>query len=166
MNPFDLVYDALWRLALAGGVDQLVSPGNRVRYDQADADPLKREVSSVDLPELILVPETLNANIHSTSHTSMLRRNYSFLLSTGDMRLAKPGGLHAVEWALFRGMHGWRTELTRLVWPAGSDWHFVKNANVPDARSGLSDRERNRNILGWSAAWTCQVEMHFRIGDM
>jgi hypothetical protein len=163
MNPFDLVYDALWQMVLdSTPMSELVKPGNIIRYDQTSRDPYKKEVATEDLPELVLTSEGADdINMHATSCTSMLRRTYAFMISTGDFRLQKI--LHPVEWALFCSMSDFRSRLGSLQWEGEN---FVKEANFVSVLNGTSDPDKNRGIRGWSAVWRCRVAMHFRTASL
>ena len=155
-NPFDDVYSALWSLPLLHpDFEELVRPGNRIRFDGPNRDPVKDAVATSDLPELTLFTEGLSAMLCNTSSTSKVVRRYTWALASGDLRLAT---LHAVEWALFVSMLRWRDVLTALIYEGS---HFVKRADFTSVVEGRSTSEQNRNIAGWSALWRCEVEMHF-----
>lgn len=165
-NPFQLVYDALWQmLAERADLADLVKVGNRIDFGRPETpDPFKRTIAAADLPEVILVPAGMDANLFSTSSSSNCVRRYQWLLSTGDLRIHE--GLHPVEWAIFCGMADWQTKLTSLEWPANSGRHFVKLADIDTVTEGKSDHEKNRGIAGWSAVWTCSVHMYFSTADL
>lgn len=162
-NPFAKAYDALWALAEESALlTSLVRAGNRVKFNHTRPfHPVKQEVSEADLPELALASATSSANLHNTSSSSMIVRQYTWLLSTGDMSITNK--LMPVEWALFAAMTNWKLVLGALTW---NGEHFVKRANVVSIDNGFADPERNRGITGWSAAWTCEVEMHFATADL
>lgn len=160
MNPFGMVYDALWNMALASEpLAELVKPRNRIRFDEENnRDPIKQNVQAADLPELVLVPVgSQAANLTASSCESSIVRRYSFIVSTGDMRLTE--GLLSVEWALFCALANWKAVLTALE---HGGTRFVKNVRLAEVTNGESNPEQNRNIKGWSAVWSCEVEMRFR----
>lgn len=161
MNPFALVYNALWTMAEASyPLTQLVRPGNRIKFNQTgQSDPTKRQVSNADLPELILVTTASNANIRGTSSSSMIIRQYDWIIATGDTSTVNK--LLPVEWALFCAMCRWPYVLGPLKYPSDAPDGFVKRANILSVNSGLTDPERNRGIMGWSSIWSLEVEMHF-----
>lgn len=162
-NPFTMVYDALWTMLEAHPqFEQDVKPGNRIKYNSdKDRDPLKQAVAAGDLPEVVLIGTTVAANLMSSSSGSSCTRQYTWLVSTGDFRYNKY--LAQVEWEIFVAMLNWRTVLTALKY---ADKNFVKQANIVSATMGASDRERNRGIIGWSAAWTVEVQMMFTTSDL
>lgn len=156
-----MVYDSLWALAEGSSLlTSLVKPGNRIKFNQNSPrvrrDPIKREISTSDLPELILVSTGMSANLHQTSTSSSCTRNYEWIIATGDLIIVNT--LLPVEWALFAAMANWKTIISSLQWNGHS---FVKRANMTSVDNGLTDPERNRGIRGWSALWRCEVEMHF-----
>lgn len=166
-DPFQLVFDALWAL-VDGSVPltALVKPGNKIRFNVTDdRDPIKTRVGDADLPELILTTEgSTELNIHSTSNTSHIYRQYAWLLSTGDQRLNYR--LFPVQWALFCAMTNWGNVLSVLEWPATTGKKFVKSVNYISATEGQSDADRNRGIEGWSSLWRCEVKMYFATADL
>jgi hypothetical protein len=165
-NPFTMVYAAIWRMIEDWpDLDELIKPGNRIKYDSPVVrSPFKEKISTADLPELALVADTVNCNTHQTCSTSRCTRRYSFMLSTGDYRYSAL--MAQLEWMLFATTHDWKSRLGKLVWPEGSDWHFCKRYDTPDASVGESNPDLNRNIRGWAAVWSFEVEMHFRRADI
>jgi hypothetical protein len=162
-NPFTLVFDALWTMPEAHPLFlNLVKVGNRVKFNkQENRDPLKQEIAVGDLPEVTLVSDSLSAVLYNTSSTSMCKRQYTWILATGDFRICEL--LFQIEWALFVSMLGWKEKLCALEW---NSERFVKRADITTVTNGQSDRERNRGINGWSAIWRCEVEMHFKTSDL
>lgn len=165
-NPFILVYDALWTLAEnSAQLTSLVKLKNRIKFNHTgQSNPIKDEISSGDLPELVLVTTSSGANLHETSNSSRITRQYEWIISTGDTRVQ--GGLLEVEWALFSAMSLWYPTLTALRWPDGAIDGFVKRSNILGINSGLTDPDRNRGIVGWSSIWGIEVQMHFRTADL
>ena len=157
MNPFDMVYDALWQMLLSHPVfERDVKTGNRVRYDiKTDRDPMKDTIAAGDLPEVVLASDTVSGNLMQTSSTSMVTKRFSVLVSTGDFRAPI---LTSVEWCIFTALTGWPERLGALTW---KQQRFVKRVQLVSAQSGLSDAAANRNIKGWAAKWVAEVEMHF-----
>jgi hypothetical protein len=164
-NPFTLVYDALWELAFQHPVvADLVKVGNRAAYndDTKTDDPVKRTVLNADFPEIVLqVAGITGGNMHQTSSTSMVRRRYTFTISTGDFRLHPK--LHQIEWGLFCAMADWKRVMGELVW---NGQNFVKRCDLGDVSEGFVNPEKNRGIRGWSAVWACDLEMHFKTSDL
>lgn len=155
-NPFDAVYGGLWSLIEAyPTIDMLIKPGNRVKFD-AQGQMVPPVVADADLPELILSPATTNANLRSTSNSTQCTRVYEWIISTGSQQLTDK--IYAVEWAIFITHLKWNTTLTALL---HNGTPYVKQLRIVSAQTGISDRELNRGIKGWSAIWRVEVDMHF-----
>ena len=162
-NPFGMVHTTLWEMLLRHpSFVADVKERNRIRFDsKTDRDPIKSQIQAGDLPEVCIVADTLTANLHSTSNTSMITRQYAVMIATGDYRYSE--FLARVEWEVFVALLDWRKRLTALKW---NDKGFVKRANLLSGGAGLSDPKLNRNIVGWSATWRVEVEMHFATIDL
>ncbi len=163
-NPFAAVLHTLWGMLLSHPqFVRDVKERNRIRFDSPSMrDPLKETVQVADLPEVAIAVQSSSANMMSTSDTSSFTRQYSILVSSGDMRYSEL--LANVEWQVFVGLLGWKGRLSALEWKNG--WRYVKRVNVIGVATGLSDPKANRNIQGWSTAFTIEVEMHFRTTDL
>lgn len=162
-NPFTLIFDGLWALLESNPQFVLDVPsGNRIKYNiPQNRDPFKQQVAVADLPEVVLVCTSAQGFLHNSSSTCRCVRGYSILISTGDFRVNEL--LHQVEWDVFTAMFNWRTALSSLKWNNKS---FIKRLDLTQITQGLSDKERNRGIQGWSAVWGCEVEMVFNNTDL
>jgi len=165
-NPFSMVYTTLADLVWSyPDVQEHIRPGNYVRYDlPQQRDPLKDNITPGDMPEVVLMDQASTANIHSSSSTSMTRRVYSWMISTGDYRVTY--SLCDIEWIIWVAMADWQSVLGQLKWPIGSYCSFCKKLDVIETTSGLLVSEQNRNLKGWSSIWQVAVEMHFRTADL
>ena len=163
-DPFSLVYDALWDTAVAyDAFADLVALKSRISFnDDANRSPVKNLIAPADLPEVILAPVGGSGDLFHTSCSSMVIKRYMWLISTGDLRV-DAGKLFPVEFALMRAMCHWQTRVSPLTWAGNT---FVKRLDMLDLSEGESDAERNRGIKGWSALWTCEVEMHFATSQL
>lgn len=162
-NPFVLVHNKLWELVEAHpNCGSIVAAGNRIKFNSPTVrNPIKPSVQDADLPELMLVTNGGDTNLMDTSSSTRVTRRWDFIISTGDLRTNHY--LYQVEWMLLVALLGWKTELTALEWKEKT---FVKKLTVPDIDEGQSDKEKNRNIEGWSSLWRCDVEMHFKTKDL
>lgn len=158
-----MIYGALWDLAETSvPLTSLVAIGNRVRFDSTkNVDPIKREITQSDLPELMLVATGGSGNLMETSSSSRFNRTYDWLLATGDLSMTQK--LLPVEFALWCALHEWKSVVTALTW---NGQPFVKRVSLNSVNNGFTDPERNRGIRGWSAIWSCEVETHFRSEDL
>jgi len=159
LNPFSKVYDALWALALRSPVFvDKVKPGNRVSYSSdTNRNPMKENLITNDMPEVALVLDGLSSgNLHASSSTSQLTRRYTFIVTTGDYRINY--ALLPLQWALICALAGWKETLGNLTWHGAG---FVKRANITSIVEGESDSRRIAGTKGYTALWSCDVEMHF-----
>jgi len=63
------VYAKLWALLIADtDWAALVKPGNRIRFDQNDADPLKPNLQDGDVPQCVILPPGFNYPVFGTTH--------------------------------------------------------------------------------------------------
>jgi len=163
-TPFNMVFNALWGMAEdSPTLTELVKVGNRIKFNQeTNRDPIKENVQAADLPELtLLVLGGSEVNLHSSSCGSVITRDYSWVMSTGDLRYTH--FLGPVEWALWCAMANWQTALSALTW---NEKPFVINANITNVTSGFTTVENNRGIKGWSSIWGCSVGMTFTTADL
>jgi hypothetical protein len=162
-NPFSMVYSELWSILLKHpGFVRDVKLKNRIRFDiPNNRDPLKSAIGAADLPEVMLTVENITANIHDTSHTTKISRRYNFLVSTGDNRYTEL--LAVVEWEIFTALCNWQSTLSALQW---KDKPFCKALRFVTGAAGMSNPQQNRNIVGWSSVWQCEIEMHFLTADL
>jgi hypothetical protein len=163
VDPFSLVYDKLWDLAEASvPLTRLVKLKNRIKFSPTKVyDPVKREVSEADLPELTLTSTTGSANMMANSSMSSCTRTYEWIIATGSLSIIAMLG--PVEFALWCALHDYQSYLNALQWD-GKD--FVKVARVGQISNGLTDSERNRGIVGWTSIWSLDVEMYFVTKDL
>jgi hypothetical protein len=165
-DPFTMVYDRLWDLLEESSeVTALVKPKNRIKFNEDRVwNPIKDEISNADTPELVLAVQTSEINLLNSSSSSMITKQYQFLISTGNMHLSQK--LFPLEFAIFAAMANWCGVLTTLRWPEDAPRSFVTRANLVSAEHGLKDLDKDRGIAGWSAVWTAEVRMDFRTSDL
>lgn len=163
MDPFSMLFDAFWEMAEASvPLMELVKEGNRIKFNTSDRDPIKSEIAAADLPELVLSTEgSTEVNLHRTSCSTSIQRQYSWIIATGDKRVK--AYLYPVEFALMCAMANWKNTIGALTWQ-GQD--FVKSAQLIGVTEGQSDPNANRGIMGWSTIWRCQVDMHFTTASL
>ena len=152
LNPFQLVYDELWSM-LEEDIRFTVKEGNKIKFNTRE--PIKTQHTTSDYPEVMLVAESISGNLCNTSSTSMIARNYSWVIAAGDFRYDQ---IFPLEWAIYVGMLGWMYRLKVLTWE-GSE--FVKCVKLNNANLDQIDRARTRGIEGWISVWSINVEMHF-----
>lgn len=154
-DPFSLVYDSLWEMALRSQVIRdFVRQGNRIKYDGPQAP--KQVLSEGDLPELALISSGGSSNIMNSSSTSKVTRDYTWVLATGEYNIN--AFYNKLSFALYRAMVGWDEVLCSLTW---RDYNFVVQATTIDIDDGVMLKSVTRNINGWAALWGVTIDMHF-----
>lgn len=131
-----------------------VPEGNRIKFDSS-LDP-KSMISSADTPEVSLITESTVATIKSTSTSSMIQKNYSWIIATGDYDVDLI--FNQVSWELLRVMASWDTDLCDLKWLGK---HFVTETRLLSSVEGTGLTDENKSIRGWALTWPFQVDMHF-----
>lgn len=163
LNPFTMVWCALWEMMERNDtLTSLVRTGNRIKYDESYGP--KESISDGDLPELSLISAGVECNIMNSSGTSSCIRRYTWGLTTGEYDIQEMYNICC--WELYRAMVDWDVVLCALVWPIGSDWHFVVRTNMLSAEEGTYMFDENRGIRGWVGLWTIDAEMHFKTSDL
>lgn len=166
-DPFSLVYRALWSMLESHtGFTGLVRTGNRIKFSGAGRDPMKSEILSADLPEVRIVPAGGPPMLMRTSSSGSVVKRFQIQIATGEQRTDQTESLFAVEWEIIKAMHGWEAVLGALEITIGEgesavDVAFVKRCTAGEISEGVTDTDLNRGIRGWSAVWSCEVEMWF-----
>lgn len=161
-DPLSQVYDALWDLLeVHVPLTSLVKAGNRVKFSGTSRDPEKERVSTADLPEIRIIPLGGTPHIQRTSNGSSWVKRFAVILATGDKRVDV--SLFPVEWEIYRAMAQWADTLTALTW---NDKPYIKLARPVSATEGISDRDLQRGVEGWTAVWQCEVELWFTTADL
>ena len=159
-NPFTQVFDALWALFEQWpDIDTLVPVGNRIKVNSdTNRAPIKKMESSADYPRVMLYGTTAQVNMHASSSSSRVIRQYAWAIASGDLRYAAI--LSEIEWALFVSMCNWKSALTALTW---NSRHFVKRADLVSVNTSLFEPSPAKvtGLKGWSSGWTCEVHMEF-----
>ena len=162
-DPFSAVYSGLWDLAeRCDLLTSQVRMQNRIRFDTSSRNPMKDRVSDADFPELMLMSLSTDPQMWNTSGTSKVVKQYAWVATTSDARINRY--LNPLEWAIFVAMHGWSDTLAELTWKTRS---YVKSCQFVNASESLfGPLIAKQSPPGWSALWTCQVDMHFSINDI
>jgi hypothetical protein len=118
-------------------------------------------VSTSDLPEVTLVANQSQANLHGTSSSSKLVYGYEWWIATGDVSVIR--GILPVSWAVWCAMASWKDVVGALKWKGKT---FCKRFDFVNQSLLLTDSEKNRGIRGFSSIWGCEVEMWFGTNDL
>jgi hypothetical protein len=159
-NPFTIVYDALWALARSNPeLRKWVPEKNQIDYQKWIGP--KKNITDSDYPELSLTSESTFSNIRNTSTSTMVIKEYSWMVITGDYRIDDI--FNQISWELFRSMIDWCNVLGSLTW---KDKVFVVRANFLTSSEGTLFQDLNKHINGWVITWPFEVEMHFQTSDL
>lgn len=155
LDPFSLVYNALWELVERNQkLKELLPAGNRVKFD--DENPIKSEVTDADLPELMLLLAGGTPGQYDTRDYKSITRQYVWALETGDYRVNPI--YNRITFELWRSMVDFECVLCALTW---CNCNFVKDCRMVSVDENRANPEANRLIEGWVGLWACEVDMGF-----
>ena len=119
IDPFSQVFNALWALidnskpingytipSSSVIIPPLILPGNKIKFGMPDdRDPTKGNAQDADFPELMLATSGVqDANLNASSCGASIRRQYTWLLTTGDFRtnyrLFPRSGQYIAQWQI------------------------------------------------------------------
>ncbi len=164
VDPITLVYEALWYLLESSPhFTSRVKSGNRMKFIGKNVDPLKDHIRDMDIPEVRIIPTSIEPHMQRTSNSSSMWKRFEIQIATGDQSLDNPAALFPVEWALVLAMSNWFTHLQQLTWKGRK---IVVRFRIPEVSEGVSDQDLNRGIKGWSAVWACEIELWFTTTDL
>jgi len=159
VNPFTMVYTELWTIIEARAeIDELVLVSNRIRYDET-RDPHKENISTRDVPEILLAPEGIVSNLKASTNSTTVTKVYGIRISTGDYRYTSY--LAQVEWMLFGALVDIRNTLGALQWQGKS---FIQSVRIDSNVLGFSDVDdvqRQERKRGWADLMRISVDMRF-----
>lgn len=154
-DPFSIVHDALWFMIERNpDIQSLVKDKNQIKFDKQSSK--KDQINDADLPELVLLAGGANPGKYDNSSNTSITKGYIWAITTGDFRITEV--YNKVAWELFRSMVDWSIVLCALTWNGD---RFVNNFRLISADEGDMMESQNRGIRGWSAVWTCEVDMSF-----
>ena len=162
-DPFTIVYNGIWSLLEASDeFTSMVKPGNRIKFTGDDRrDPLKREVSQADLPEVRLICTASTPHLMRTSNASTFKKTYEIQISSGSRMY--DASCFPLEWIIFKALADWQATLLALTWCGKK---FVISAVPGSIRNGIAESDLNRGITGWASIWAVDVEMVFATADL
>jgi len=141
-DPFTQVYDKLWAILEANtGFTALVKKGNRIKLSGDKEDPIKKQISDADTPEVLLTVTGGELYQRRTSTLSLHTKQYSFVVTTGTLRVNKK--LFPIEWAIMRAFDSSLDKNLGLT--------FVTGFRPGNSRWIIDDDPQMRGRLGWIA---------------
>lgn len=117
LDPFTLVYDALWELLETHAeFHDAVRLNNRIKFSSyGPMDPFKHEVATADLPEVRLTCVGGTPHLQRTSGSSSCVRRFEVQILVNDLRYTEE--LFPLEWEVYRAMSKWYDVVSSLTWP-------------------------------------------------
>jgi hypothetical protein len=158
-NPLSAVYAKLWDAAEAHPVLAALSTANKIKFETRQ--PIREQLQSADVPELMLVTVGGTSSLSSSSSSTRLTKRFDWVLTTGDMRLDEV--MFPLSWALLEAMVASRMPLFALTWGGAT---YVKRVQEMQIREGESESARRTNVRGWTAVQSIEVEMHFHTATL
>ena len=164
-DPYSKVVDGLWNLLEAKtGFIEAFRPANRIKYTGTSRDPEKTEISDKDTPEIRIIVSRSAPNEQRTSCSTFDRVTFEIQVASGDQRIDHR---HLpLKWLVFRAaarMLDAPNALTKLTWNGKTFVHMVEAVTVVE---GQTERDLTRGILGWTAIWAVDIQMHFTTADL
>lgn len=163
-NPLTMVYTKLWDiLAARAEVDDLVVVGNRIRFD-TNRDPVKYNISTADVPEILIAPESITGNLKSSSSSTKIDQIFGVVSATGDLRYTTFAA--QVQWFIFGCLINWQNTLGTLLWQGKS---FIDYVRLEDETVGFTSADavlEERRKVGWTSLMRFTVGMHFTTSDV
>lgn len=167
LNPFVKAYDAVYALLFSGVGNELASMitiGNRVTLGtpiNANRSPLKEGTTSADMPELILVDEGSQINVHVNSSQVECLQSISIYVSTGDLRY---GAIASnINWYILCRIGEWRELLSNTTWNGTT---FIKGIEVIPVQVGPNNPQRLQNPIGWNIIWRIILKLRINNTDL
>lgn len=163
-NPLTMVYTELWSIVeKRPEITAIIAEGNRIRYDK-DRDPHKRNISTADVPEILIAPEGITGNLRSTSSSTEIVVRYGVVTATADFRYTT--FLAQVQWIFLALLIDWKNTLGCLKW---CDKSFVKGVSLISDDVGFTDADpiqEARRKKGWTGLLRFDAKMVFTTTDI
>lgn len=117
LDPFTLVYDALWELLETHEeFHDKVRLGNRIKFSSyGPDDPIKHEVATADMPEVRLICVGGTPHLQRASGVSFVKKRFEVQVLVNDLRYTEE--LFPLDWEIYRAMSKWEAVLDALQWP-------------------------------------------------
>lgn len=158
-NPFQKVYDGVYDLLFAG-VDNplagIIQPANYVGFDSNNSNPVKSSVAGADMPQVMLVDEGGNTNLHSNSSGSQYVQNLSLYASSGDLRYSI---ISNINWAILCNLGKWRTLLSGITWNGESIVKDIALIPIIMGADATINVNQPTTIKGWTSIWRLQITL-------
>lgn len=171
-DPFTGLLITTWAMLEANaGFRNLVKVSNRIKFEKDD--PIKAEVSTLDKPEVRIIPVSLDPTdspqiSQSASNLSMMTFSMQIQIATGMQRLddasiAGRENVLRVTWETLRAIWAWPTHYTSLTWGTAETAFAVHRVIARAASIGVLIEDLDRGIAGWSSIIELEVAANFGI---
>lgn len=160
-DPFLLLYRKLWDVVQDHpDLGTYVKTKNQIEFDTTRR-PVKETVASADLPELMLIPNSIVGNLHRTSSSTSFTITYQWVLTLGDLRVDTH--LFPLQWILVSSMTRAMIDVLSLTW---NSKEYVRRFDLTGNITGESQSQRQSNIKGWSTVQSVEAELYFTTSDL
>ncbi len=162
INPYSQVYSELLSgLKASKSLRDLCKDQNIIGFEHK-RNPIRSNVQAGNLPELTLMCNgNIAGNISATSSSSMFKREYEIIISTGDIRLIEVQ--EPIEFICSCILSNWPDMVGKLTW---RDKSYVKALYFTESDNGVSDAKANRGINGWNSVITFNLDLYFTTNDL
>jgi hypothetical protein len=166
-NPFVMVYDSVWNLLFGGVENQLaasIKVGNRITLGSelaTDRNPFKNTSTTSDYPELILVDEGGQMNLHANSSQMSYLMQLSIYISSNDLRYGVVAS--NLNWYTCCNLAKWRDLLNTVQWREKS---IIKGFEIIPITIGPNNPQHLNAPVGWNSIWRAQFKLHIDHVDL
>lgn len=146
-NPFIGVYTELWNMLEGNSAFTAVvtKAGNKIKYTGGAEFPDKETMSDADFPEVRIVLAGLQLHAECDTSSSSCWTKWAIQVKSGRFPMST---ILAVDWAVFRALHHWRTYLrTNVLWAGEEIVKFLK------PREASQQLDGEGGITGWTTVW-------------
>lgn len=160
MTPFGLIYEAIYNISLQNAIlQQYIKANNYVKLDQKTHT--KANISTADLPELILSQTNVTGNLTASSSRSSIVAIYNWIVTQGSWDLAHLTS--ELQWGLLTASATCCERLGSLRW---NEEKFLHNVELGNIEVTVIDSENNRGIQGWSINWPLLITMQLSRNEL
>lgn len=159
-DPFSFVYNAIMeQMQNNPKLQKHISSRNFIDFKNASSR--KRQISSADLPEIMLIVTGMSDSEDRTNSSNYgIDVEYSIVITSGSEVVVKT---LEIAWQLYRTLRPWCKRLSQLEHDGEK---FVHGVVFEASEVGLDDTEANRGLSGWVTVWPITVEMMFKKSTM
>lgn len=151
-DPFSIVYEAI--------TNEFKTFNKNVVEYTTKRNPKQDVVTTADLAEIIIVPETANIGQQNASCGDDVEFTFQVMVNVGDQRLTPKA--FPLMWSILGAYRNLRFKVLEHLEYKGHA--FVNDVIVGTATMDLGGAERG--MFGWACLWPITVKMYFDKEDM